>query len=304
MPPPNPPTHPGAAGVTQRRRPPAAKPSPPDRCHTSPPQGLRRPRALRPDPAATPHAGEKSKRAAPSREPSAARRCGARGKRSPGAGTGRGWGARLTCHTAKTLERKSAAAAGRFPSAGAGIPALAAPRSSSGRPRVPAHSPALISAAALSRVAGAGRQPDARVGRCSACRRDGPAARPQRRRSPSARQPRPAGPAPQAPPHSEATPLPSRRPLSPRPYTGCTLGNVGPEPRSSLLGATCRPQGGTTVPAGCAARVCAGGRRRCGLPQPSRRCLCGAVRAAWLDGWRPGHRRLPRAHERARSAAG
>ena len=31
---PNPPTHPGAAGVTQRRRPAAAKPSTPDPCHT------------------------------------------------------------------------------------------------------------------------------------------------------------------------------------------------------------------------------------------------------------------------------
>lgn len=44
--------------------------------------------------------------------------CGARGKGSPpprAQGQGGGWGARLTCHTAKTLERKPAAAAGRLP---------------------------------------------------------------------------------------------------------------------------------------------------------------------------------------------
>lgn len=63
--------------------------------HTSPPQGLRQPRALRPDPAVTPHAGEKSKGALPSRQPGAARRCGARGKGSPhprAQGQGGGWG--------------------------------------------------------------------------------------------------------------------------------------------------------------------------------------------------------------------
>ena len=114
---PNPPTHPGAAGVTQRRRPAAAKPSTPDSCHTP----LRRrvygsPFArtlLRPR---TP--GRKSKGASPSRQPGAARRCGARGKGSPpprAQGQGGGWGARLICHTAKTLERKPAAAAGRLP---------------------------------------------------------------------------------------------------------------------------------------------------------------------------------------------